>query len=206
MIDVTDKRAAKTALSAKTSIEEEIIRFQAVTLKVYFIGQKMNVQSNGEYSHYKRLIKSYKTAFLITIDGELIRSRPMAIASIDENDNSIWFLTSDSSHKASELSNDSKSAVSCMSSSTMITVSGNSRIIHDTDLLRRFWKEEFREWFPDGIETPHLALIKFEPLQAEYWDKNRPDSLQYFVESLRSAVSSGSGRADEANQHGRVIL
>lgn len=165
----------------------------------------MSLLNNGEYSHYKKLIKSYKTAFLISIDGQLIRSRPMAIAAVDEDDNSIWFFTSDSSHKAAELSNDSKSAVSCMNTSTMITVSGNSKIIYDPERLRRLWREEFREWFPEGIETPNLALIKFDPIQAEYWDRSRPDSLKYFVESLRSAVTSGS-RPEEFSQHGRVIL
>ena len=161
--------------------------------------------TDGEYSRYKKLINSFRTAFFITIDGQILRSRPMAIAAIEDEDNSIWFFTSDSSHKVDEVNSDSKSAVACMDASTMITVSGNSKIVHDHEKVRRLWNDDYREWFPQGMETPNLALIKFEPIQAEYWDSNnRTDGLKYFVESVK-AVASGTPRADES-AHGRVIL
>ena len=118
------------------------------------------------------LVGRAKSAMLTTMtpDGMHV-SRPMAVQDTDF-DGDLWFFADGSSDKARQiqahpqvnvsLSNDSKSE--------WISIAGTAEIVHDRAKAERLWAKPLEAWFPDGLDTPGLALIKVNADTAEYWD------------------------------------
>ena len=118
------------------------------------------------------LIARAQSAMLTTLtpDGELV-SRPMAVQET-EFDGDLWFFVSEDSDKVRQimahprvnvsLSNDKKSE--------WISISGTAEVVHDRAKTKDLWAKPLETWFPDGPETPGLALIKVRAESAEYWN------------------------------------
>ena len=118
------------------------------------------------------LVSRAKSAMLTTMtsDGTHV-SRPMAVQDA-EFDGDLWFFADDRSDKAQQiqahpqvnvsLSNDSKSE--------WTSIAGTAEIVHDRAKAEQLWAKPLEAWFPDGLETPGLALIKVNADTAEYWD------------------------------------
>jgi general stress protein 26 len=42
--------------------------------------------------------------------------------------------------------------------------------VRDRQQMEALWSPWFRTWFPQGLDEPHLTLLKVAVAQAEYWD------------------------------------
>src|SRR5688500_18354491 len=73
-----------------------------------------HVMGQSAKQHLSKLLESFDTAMLITKYGDGDHARPMAIAEVD-GASTIWFVTSTASPKLTELSRDSRVAVTCQS-------------------------------------------------------------------------------------------
>jgi general stress protein 26 len=49
-------------------------------------------------------------------------------------------------------------------------VSGTAEVVHDRAKAEELWAKPLETWFPDGLDTPGLALLKVHADSAEYWD------------------------------------
>jgi general stress protein 26 len=45
-----------------------------------------------------------------------------------------------------------------------------AEVVHDRAKAEELWSKPLETWFPDGLETSGLALIKVDASSAEYWD------------------------------------
>jgi len=161
--------------------------------------------TNEQLQHYKKILESFPVALFVTLGTDkAFRSRPMAVAEIDQGDGTIWFFTADDSPKATEIQRDPRSAVVAMNGSTMLSISGASDLIQEDKKINALWKESYRVWFPLGVAEPHIALIRFEPSQAEYWDSSGVAGLKYFFQSLVAVATETTPKIDDSAQHGRV--
>ncbi len=115
------------------------------------------------------LVQDIEVAMMTTFkdEGEL-RSRPMATQEIDGE--TIWFFTSDRSHKVKEIEQDARVNLSYCGKGAWVSVSGRASVKHDPVKIAELWKESLTAWFPQGKETPGLALLKVHIESAEYWD------------------------------------
>lgn len=131
------------------------------------------IQSSPELDHIARLIESIPIAMLTTQDrGGALSSRPMALLEMDA-DATLWFFAD----MRSDFVNHLQTAGLCMSDlgrGTYVSLSGHGEIVVDRRRAERLWTAFARPWFPDGPESPALALLKFVPTTADYWDA--PDS------------------------------
>ncbi|MBM9466314.1 pyridoxamine 5'-phosphate oxidase family protein [Nakamurella leprariae] len=122
------------------------------------------------------LVKDARFAMLATMtpDGKHV-SRPMALQQV-EFDGDLWFLAYDDSDKAKEIEANPSVNVSFSDpkDSSFTSISGTAEIVHDRAKAQEFWNPVMNAWFPDGLETPGLALIKVHADSAEYWDS--PDN------------------------------
>lgn len=118
------------------------------------------------------LIKDMKFAMLTTVcqDGGL-HSRPMANQKIDF-DGTLWFFTRDDSPKADEIRRTQKVNISYVSpkSERFVSISGTAEMVKDRTKFLQLWDENYETWFPQGVEDPHLCLLKVQVEDAEYWD------------------------------------
>jgi general stress protein 26 len=49
-------------------------------------------------------------------------------------------------------------------------VAGRAEVLFDRDKAEELWHPMLRSYFPDGLEDPHLALLKVEVHSAQYWE------------------------------------
>jgi general stress protein 26 len=152
------------------------------------------------------LLKRFDTAMLVTRHRDLLETRPMQIAQV-EDDGRVWFLTDDRSRKADEIAADADVLVVCQQErSSYVAVQGIARLHADKDKVRELWKEPYRAWFPEGTADPHLTLIAVEPRVAEYWDNAGVQKLKYLFEAARAYASGDRPKVQEGEQHGRMDL
>ncbi|WP_276523043.1 pyridoxamine 5'-phosphate oxidase family protein [Paracoccus marcusii] len=51
-----------------------------------------------------------------------------------------------------------------------MAVEGEAGIIRDKATFADHWTSDLERWFPDGIDTPGMALIKVAAVRIHYWD------------------------------------
>lgn len=119
----------------------------------------------------KNLVEGIDFCMLTTLDGGYLRSRPMSTQEF-EFDGTLWFFTSDQTHKVDDINADNRVNVSYSDagSDRYVSVSGRAEINRDRAKIEELWSPVLKAWFPEGIEDPHLCLLKIDVEQAEYWD------------------------------------
>jgi general stress protein 26 len=118
------------------------------------------------------LVDRAQSAMLTTMtaDGDHV-SRPMAVQET-EFDGDLWFFAYDDSDKARQIALNPKVNVSISNDkkSEWTSIAGTAEIVHDRTKAEQLWSKPLETWFPDGLETSGLALIKVHAETAEYWD------------------------------------
>lgn len=148
------------------------------------------------------LIEGIDFAMLTTIDGGVLRSRPMSTQDF-EFDGSLWFFTSSNTHKVDEIEKDNRVNVSYAApdSNTYVSVSGTAEIVKDRAKIDEYWSEIHRAWFPEGKDSPDLILLKINVEQAEYWDSPSSTIVQIagFLKALATGESADGGENEKIN-------
>jgi general stress protein 26 len=143
------------------------------------------------------LIKDVPIAMLTTTtERGWLRSRPMIVEHA-AFDGDIWFFTGRSTAKARDLRNRQQVNIGYMSAERdrYVSVSGTALVIEDADRMKALWNNRYREWFPQGLDDPDLALIKVQVQEAEYWDRRQHRMVQVtgFVEPTTGFREPGTG-------------
>ncbi len=150
----------------------------------------------------RSLIKDVKTAMLTTIDGGVLRSRPMGTQET-EFDGDLWFFTSSETHKADEIEKDNRVNVSyaAPSDNTYISVSGTAELIKDRAKMEELWNPILKAWFPKGLDDPNIILLKVNVEQAEYWDSTSSTFVQVagFLKALVTGERADGGENEKIN-------
>ena len=150
------------------------------------------MQDNREESIKKlgALIKDIQMAMLTTIDGGVLRARPMATQDT-EFDGELWFFTSDKTHKVAEIEKDNRANVSYSkpNDNVYVSVSGAVSIVKDREKIEELWNPAYKAWFPDGLDDPTICLLKINVEQAEYWDS--PSSTIVHIVGFVKALVTG---------------
>jgi general stress protein 26 len=149
---------------------------------------KIQTQKRPDVGHVAELIKDIPIAMMTTreADGSLA-ARPMAALEMDA-DGVVWFFTSTQSDKVEHL-DAVNLAFSDIDGSTYVSLCGRGEIDTDRSHIERLWTPMARPWFPDGPDSPHLALLKFVPDAADYWDG--PNSRMVRAFNMSASVAAG---------------
>jgi len=158
---------------------------------------------NKDIEKLADIIKDIKIAMLVTQEGEILRSRPMATNKIQE-DGIIWFFTEKSSSKSQEVNQTSSVNISYADTDKelYVSVSGKASLIDDRQKIDELWTPVLKAWFPNGKEDPNIALLKIEISQAEYWDAPGNKVIQ-LVGMLKAAAT---GKPYEAGTHKKITV
>jgi general stress protein 26 len=153
---------------------------------------KIQPQQTEERSKLGELIEDYDIAMLTFIDhnGDLI-SQPMGAIEMDEN-GAIWFFTEIHSEKTNHLEK-LNLAFSGESDAVYVSLSGYGEIELSEERKRELWTPFVQPWFPEGPTSPTLALLKFMPETAEYWDAPHSKVIRLFAMAASIAASRPIG-------------
>ncbi len=161
---------------------------------------KIQPQTNAERQKLATLIQPMDSVAMLTsqnAEGALV-SRPMAPLEMDAQ-GAIWFFTDRNSAKVEQLRTLNLS-FSDAERGTYVSLCGHGDLETDRSHIKRLWTPLARPWFPDGTDSENLALLKFTPSAAEYWDAVDTKMVHLFA----TAVSVIAARPIGMGEHGRI--
>lgn len=134
------------------------------------------------------MVDQIRVAMLTTVDGGVLRSRPMECMQADGN-GVLWFFTNISSHKTSEVSAQQQVNLGFADTTKQnyVSISGRASVVRDQAKAKELWTEDQRAWFPRGLDDADLGLLRVEVEQAEYWD--RPSAEMVGAQGLVKAMA-----------------
>lgn len=143
------------------------------------------------------LLGKAKIGALTTISGDgRLESRPMGLQQA-EFDGDLWFFTYGTTDKVGQVrANPNVNVVVNEGSNTWVSLSGQAEMVEDRAKTRELWNPALKAWFPDGIETPGLALIRVRAESAEYWDAANGKVVQ-LLGFAKAAVTGEQAKGGE---------
>ena len=75
-------------------------------------------------------------------------------------------------------------------------------IVTDKQTIVDKWSPIVKAWFPDGIDDPHLGLLKVQPADIYYWDAETGKMVQF----MKIAASVVSGKTLAGGAEGKIQL
>jgi len=149
---------------------------------------KIASQNSPELIQLGKLIENISVAMLTSLDNEgKLLSRPMSPLEMDRQ-GALWFFTALAADKADHLHTLNLSFTDPQHG-IYVSLSGHGELQTDIEHIRRLWSPLARPWFPDGPDAGNLALLKFVPDSAEYWDAPHGKMLRMFAMVASIAAS-----------------
>jgi general stress protein 26 len=152
-------------------------------------------------------LKSIRFGMLTSLgsEGDLY-SRPMTQQELDDN-GSLWFFTSDDQPLAHQLSVNPQANITFTdpASDLYISLAGEASLLKDRGRAQQLWNPAVAVWYPEGVDDPHLTLIRFDISTAEIWDVDSNQMQQLFSGPEQAgAAQSAAKAAAQAGQHQRL--
>jgi general stress protein 26 len=149
----------------------------------------------------KELIESVNICMYCTLEqGTDMASRPMGTAKVDD-DGTIWFFTTDHSGPAENATEASEVCLNYahITKNTYICVTGNPELVFDKAKMKELWNPMLKTWFPDGLDTPDIALVKVTPRSAHYWDGDA-SRLQLLFSYIKARITGERGKGGDQGE------
>ena len=83
------------------------------------------------------------------------------------------------------------------------SISGSARQTDDEAKAKELWNPALKAWFPDGLDTPNLTLIKVHADTAEYWESAHSSRVITLIGFAKAAVT---GKTPDAGENETVEL
>lgn len=110
-------------------------------------------------------------------EGGEIAGRPMSNNRDVDYDGDSWFFVEAESRTFADVSRDPKVALSAQGAKGLLgkppvflSIEGRAEIIQDPAAFEAHWTKDLERWWPDGPETPGLALLKVHAERIHYWN------------------------------------
>jgi general stress protein 26 len=140
----------------------------------------------------REIVRAVDICMLTTTDerGDL-HGRPMSNNRDIEFDGDLWFFTYGASHKVDEVGRVPKvnASFADVDAQLYASLTGRAEVVRDRSMIEQHWKPQLRAWFPEGVDTPDIALLKVTVERAEYWDGSQ--SLVAHAVGLVSSLLKG---------------
>ncbi|MDP3669920.1 MAG: pyridoxamine 5'-phosphate oxidase family protein [Telluria sp.] len=144
-----------------------------------------------------KLIEPIPVAMLSNIDADgALVSRPMAVLEVDAS-GAVWFFVDLRSSRVEFLRVVNLSFVD-PGHGTYVSLSGRGEIRSDRSHVERLWTPMAKPWFPEGPASSNLALLKFVPHTAEYWDAPNSKMVRMFAMAASVVAGKPIGMGDHA--------
>jgi len=97
--------------------------------------------------------------------------RILAIANHDGID-TLWFATTNTEQKVAELKANPKAIIYGYDPETMseFRLYGTVELLSDPASRRKAWREDFIQYFPEGVDTPTMIVLKFTTDHGKFVD------------------------------------
>lgn len=158
---------------------------------------------NDSLEKIRDMTKDVKFGMLTTVDeNERLSSRPLTSQQVDAAGN-MWFFISDEATFISAVQQHPEVNVnfSDVDDSLYVSVSGRAEVLRDRQKAEELWNAMVKPWFPEGVDDPHLRLLKVQIHAAEYWDSGSSKMMQLFA--MAKAAITGE-QPKNIGEHGTL--
>ena len=120
------------------------------------------------------IMKNLDFCMMVTKDGRnTLHSRPMSNNGEVEYDGDSWFFSYRDSNKVKQIENNPMiSLIFQTADMTFVDCYGMATITENRTLMEEKWVKGLEMWFPDGIETEGICLIKVSAHRIQFWGKH----------------------------------
>ncbi|MDM9649105.1 pyridoxamine 5'-phosphate oxidase family protein [Rhizobium sp. S163] len=106
-----------------------------------------------------------------------ISTRPMSNNGDVEYDGDSWFFSYDDTRKISEITGIDDVSLTFTEAPNLlgkpgifIAIQGAASVVRDKELFEEHWVSGLERWFPEGVDTPGIVMIKVSASSVFYWD------------------------------------
>jgi general stress protein 26 len=158
-------------------------------------------------ARFRELLPAFRSAMLVThtMDGADPHARPMGLVGDPAAfDGTLWFFSDDRSRKIAEIARQPRASLVLQSDSehAYLHVIGRASLEEDRARMQELYTPILRTWFPDGLQDPHLTLIRFDVDGAEYWSS--PGGMLQVLGAFTKAMFTG--RPGQGGEQGTLEL
>lgn len=162
---------------------------------------KIENQTYPDLQKISDLIQGMHVAMLTSIDADdRLVSRPMSVLKMD-GQGVFWLFADTNSTTVNQLDRVNLSFTDG-EVSTYVSIAGHGEVSNERSLVHELWSPLMRPWFPDGEESPNLALLKIKPQTVEYWDSGHGKMVRMFALAASAIAHKPLGMGD----HGTIDL
>ena len=156
---------------------------------------KIEPQISHELTQLSKLIEGIPVVMMTTVDDDdALASRPMSPIEIDSH-GAIWFFTDLRSEKIEHLRVVNLAFIDT-DKSIYVSISGRGEVHAEQARIDELWTAFARPWFPDGKESANIALLKFVPNTAEYWDAPHSKMVRMLAMAASMVASKPIGMGE----------
>ena len=109
--------------------------------------------------------------------GGQIASRPMSNNGDVEFDGDSYFFSYENTHTIDDIKRDPNVGLALQGKAGLlgkpplfISIEATAELIGDKTTFEQHWQKELDRWFPQGVDTPGIVLIKAHAERITYWD------------------------------------
>jgi general stress protein 26 len=110
-------------------------------------------------------------------DGGQIASRPMSNNRDVEYDGDSWFFVDQESRTFGDVSREPNVTLSVQGSKGLfgkpplfLAIEGKAEIVRDRAQIEAHWVSDLDRWWPNGLSSPGVALLKVHATRIHFWD------------------------------------
>jgi general stress protein 26 len=154
-----------------------------------FLGppREEHMASDNDTDRVWELMEKIGFCMLSTLDGEDIRSRPMA-AHVQRDENSIYFLADVTSHKDDEIARNPNVGLAFADAGDQkyVSLTGRAEVSNDRQKIKELWSTPAKAWWQSPDE-PSIRVLKITPKDAQYWDS--PGTVLSYVKMFTATMT-----------------
>lgn len=155
----------------------------------------------------RELLPAFRSAMLVThpLEGSDPHARPMGLVGDPAVfGGSLFFFSDDRSRKIEEIARHPRVSLVLQSddSHRYLHFTGRAAVVDDRARMRELYTPILRTWFPDGLDDPHLTLIRVDVDRGEFWDS--PGGMLQVLAAFTTSVVTG--RPGQGGEQGTLEL
>lgn len=159
------------------------------------IDEKEILRGDKALEKIRELLKQFPIAFMVTAQDNAIVARPIGVVGDHAAfDGSLWFITDRRSRKVQAIESGATTALLFQNDreGAYLHLTGRAVVVEDAARLKQLYTPVQRTWFPDGLDDPHITLLRFDADTANYWD-GHASMLKLAVAFAKSMVTGTPG-------------
>ncbi|MGA1832703.1 pyridoxamine 5'-phosphate oxidase family protein [Rhizobium wenxiniae] len=103
--------------------------------------------------------------------------RPMSNNGDVDYDGESYFFSYEQTRKVSDIKRDARVGLTFTAPPSLLgrpgiflAIDGTASLIRDKAQFEAHWVKDLERWFPEGIDTAGIVLIKVSAIEIQYWD------------------------------------